>query len=50
MNIIIITPYPDLRNLTTNDFVCGLVRIAAMFSLRDDANLREFVLENVEHF
>ncbi len=21
-----------------------------MFSLRDDANLREFVLENVEHF
>ncbi|XP_064389641.1 uncharacterized protein LOC135337608 isoform X2 [Halichondria panicea] len=24
--------------------------MAAMFSLRDDANLREFVLENVEHF
>ena len=24
--------------------------MAAMFSLQDDANLREFVLENVEHF
>ncbi len=26
------------------------LKMAAMFSLRDDANLREFVLENVEHF